>query len=94
MELRGTIHRRMPPRSPHYSKAFSNWERKSQYLLRELIKYQTYADVLKRTLAANRGLTCPEDLNEESDGEEDVTEFIPFDPSHESLPAIPSPATL
>ncbi|KAI0225447.1 hypothetical protein L0F63_001117 [Massospora cicadina] len=80
MELRGVIHRRVPPRSPHYAKAFSNWERKSQYLLRELIKYQTYADVLKRTLAANRGLPCP-DLIE---GDDDATEFIPLDPAEDS----------
>lgn len=80
MELRSSIHRRMPPRSPHYAKAFSNWERKSQYLLRELIKYQTYADILKRTLAANRGLTNLDDLLDAPDPEiEDVTEFVPGD---------------
>ncbi|KAJ1975459.1 hypothetical protein H4R35_003135 [Dimargaris xerosporica] len=50
-ELRATIDTRFPPRSPIYAKAFSNWERKSQFLLRELIKYQTYADCLKQAIA-------------------------------------------
>ncbi|KAJ1659534.1 hypothetical protein IWQ61_001410 [Dispira simplex] len=50
-ELRGSIDLRFPPKSPIYNKAFSNWERKSQYLLRELIKYQTYADCLKNAIA-------------------------------------------
>ena len=34
------------PRSVNASKALSNWEKKSKYLLAELIKYQTYVDAL------------------------------------------------
>ncbi|ORY00576.1 SEC7-like protein [Basidiobolus meristosporus CBS 931.73] len=50
MELRSVIFERFSPKSSNMSRAFSNWERKSQYLLRELIKYQTYADSLKQAL--------------------------------------------
>ncbi|KAI9297526.1 hypothetical protein K502DRAFT_323233 [Neoconidiobolus thromboides FSU 785] len=82
MEYRGIVHRRFPPKTPLYAKAFSNWERKSQYLLRELIKYQTYADILKKTLAANRGLSNPDDLL--GVPEDDVLEFEPADPKVES----------
>ncbi|KAJ1960898.1 hypothetical protein IWQ62_004055 [Dispira parvispora] len=56
-ELRGSIDIRFPPKSPIYNKAFSNWERKSQYLLRELIKYQTYADCLKNAIATQPSAT-------------------------------------
>jgi len=41
-----------PAKSPQHHKAFTNWERKSQYLLKELIKYQTYADCVKQALMA------------------------------------------
>ncbi|KAJ1927921.1 hypothetical protein IWQ60_002523 [Tieghemiomyces parasiticus] len=54
-DLRASIDRRFPPRTPTHTKAFSNWERKSQYLLRELIKYQTYADCLKSAIATRPG---------------------------------------
>ncbi|KAJ1985813.1 hypothetical protein H4R33_003749 [Dimargaris cristalligena] len=50
-DLRSSIDRRYVGRTPVYNKAFSNWERKSQYLLRELIKYQTYADCLKSAIS-------------------------------------------
>ncbi|MCJ1311438.1 hypothetical protein MMC25_005109 [Agyrium rufum] len=33
-------------RHPNHTKAMGNWERKSQYLLREIIKFQTYIDAL------------------------------------------------
>ncbi|CAG8752032.1 9297_t:CDS:2, partial [Gigaspora rosea] len=32
------------PRSSNHTKAFSNWERKSQWLLYEIIKYTTYIE--------------------------------------------------
>ncbi|KAJ2333513.1 hypothetical protein GGI00_002295, partial [Coemansia sp. RSA 2681] len=33
-----------------FHRGFSNWERKAQYILQELIKYQSYADVLQKAL--------------------------------------------
>ena len=34
------------PRHPNAAKAMANWERKSQYLLREIVKVRTYIDTL------------------------------------------------
>ncbi|KAL1924491.1 uncharacterized protein VTP21DRAFT_4145 [Calcarisporiella thermophila] len=39
-----------PPKSTNYSRAISNWERKSQYLLHELVKYQEYAESLAKSI--------------------------------------------
>ena len=33
-------------RSPNHAKAMQNWERKSSYLLKEIVKFRTYADAL------------------------------------------------
>ncbi|KAJ6564225.1 hypothetical protein B0H19DRAFT_849534, partial [Mycena capillaripes] len=35
------------PRSPNAIKAQSNWEKKSQYLLAEIVKYDSYIDSLQ-----------------------------------------------
>ena len=35
------------PRLPNYNKAMVNWERKSSYLLREIVKFTTYIDCLQ-----------------------------------------------
>ncbi|KAK9711174.1 hypothetical protein K7432_007966 [Basidiobolus ranarum] len=50
MKLREVLEARFSPKSSNMIKAFSNYEKKSQYILRELIKYQTYVDCLKRAL--------------------------------------------
>ncbi len=34
------------PRTPNHARAFANWERKSSYLLREIVKFGTYIDSL------------------------------------------------
>ena len=34
------------PRHPNAAKAMANWERKSSYLLREIVKFRTYMDSL------------------------------------------------
>jgi hypothetical protein len=34
------------PRHANYSRSLANWQRKSDYLLREIVKFQTYADSL------------------------------------------------
>jgi hypothetical protein len=34
------------PRSSNATKAMANWERKSEYLLREIVKFRTYVDSL------------------------------------------------
>ncbi|KAJ2851448.1 hypothetical protein IWW36_001087 [Coemansia brasiliensis] len=49
-KVQGSIDERFFPRTQQHQRAFSNWERKAQYILQELIKYQSYADVLQRAL--------------------------------------------
>ena len=36
----------LSPRHPNSAKAMANWERKSSYLLREIVKFGTYIDCL------------------------------------------------
>lgn len=49
-ELRPAVLLAFSPRHPNAAKAMSNWERKSSYLLREIVKFRTYIDCL---VAAN-----------------------------------------
>jgi hypothetical protein len=46
-ELRPAMVLAFSPRHPNSTKAMTNWERKSSYLLREIIKFQTYVDSLQ-----------------------------------------------
>ncbi|KAH8727201.1 hypothetical protein GQ44DRAFT_130593 [Phaeosphaeriaceae sp. PMI808] len=45
-ELRAPLLIAFSPRHPNAAKAMANWERKSQYLLREIVKFRTYIDTL------------------------------------------------
>ncbi|KAF3926457.1 hypothetical protein AA313_de0206949 [Arthrobotrys entomopaga] len=45
-ELRGAMLLAFTPRHPNYNKAMNNWERKSSYLLKEIVKFRTYIDAL------------------------------------------------
>ncbi|KAH8119341.1 hypothetical protein DFH11DRAFT_1501723 [Phellopilus nigrolimitatus] len=66
------------PRSANSNKALANWEKKSQYLLTEIVKYDSYVDSLKTAMSLRlkrRGekaleralvLTGPEEENEAS----------------------------
>lgn len=45
-ELRGPMLLAFSTRHPNSQKAMTNWEKKSSYLLREIIKFQTYVDAL------------------------------------------------
>jgi PH/SEC7 domain-containing protein len=40
-----------PPRSSNAAKAQSNWEKKSQYLLTEIVKYDSYIDSLQSAMS-------------------------------------------
>ncbi|KAL9083490.1 MAG: hypothetical protein Q9159_005736 [Coniocarpon cinnabarinum] len=51
-ELRPALALAFTPRSVNAGRAMGNWERKSHYLLREIVKFRTYVDVLE--LAAAR----------------------------------------
>ncbi|KAL1924208.1 uncharacterized protein VTP21DRAFT_7243 [Calcarisporiella thermophila] len=49
-EAREAMEKLFVPKSVQHAKAMSNWERKSKYLLHELVKYQEYADSLKKSM--------------------------------------------
>ncbi|KAK6363056.1 hypothetical protein TWF730_000503 [Orbilia blumenaviensis] len=51
-ELRGAMLLAFTPRHPNYNKAMNNWERKSSYLLKEIVKFRTYIDVLSAAAVA------------------------------------------
>ncbi|KAF8458260.1 hypothetical protein BDZ91DRAFT_666074 [Kalaharituber pfeilii] len=46
-ELRYAVQLAFSPRHPNAAKALANWERKSSYLLREIVKFRTYIDSLQ-----------------------------------------------
>ncbi|PGH10668.1 hypothetical protein AJ80_07424 [Polytolypa hystricis UAMH7299] len=46
-ELRSAMMLSFTPRHPNAAKAQVNWERKSSYLLREIVKFRTYIDCLQ-----------------------------------------------
>ena len=45
-ELRSVMLLAFSPRHPNHARAMGNWERKSSYLLREIVKFRTYIDCL------------------------------------------------
>ncbi|KAF3906481.1 hypothetical protein ABW20_dc0106421 [Dactylellina cionopaga] len=51
-ELRGAMQLAFTPRHPNYNKAMNNWERKSSYLLKEIVKFRTYIDALSSAAIA------------------------------------------
>ncbi|KAK9766176.1 hypothetical protein K7432_004940 [Basidiobolus ranarum] len=53
MSFHSVLQIRFSPNSSNMAKAFSSWERKSQYILHELIKYQTYVDCLRSEVPSN-----------------------------------------
>ncbi|CAG8950787.1 hypothetical protein HYFRA_00003002 [Hymenoscyphus fraxineus] len=46
-QLRSPMLLAFTPRHPNSQKAMANWEKKSSYLLREIVKFRTYIDVLQ-----------------------------------------------
>ena len=61
------------PRHPNQAKALSNWERKSSYLLREIVKFSTYTDCLQQAKAAKEKLYAE---RENQEREKRVEEFM------------------
>ncbi|KAI0066118.1 hypothetical protein BV25DRAFT_1835812 [Artomyces pyxidatus] len=49
-ELRAPMMALYPSRSANAGKALSNWEKKSQYLLTEIVKYESYIDSLQAAM--------------------------------------------
>ncbi|SPJ74589.1 related to SEC7, component of non-clathrin vesicle coat [Fusarium torulosum] len=67
------------PRGSNAVKAMANWERKSAYLLREIVKFTTYVDCLRQADARKQEIYSERDLaqraarGELSDGDMDVS---------------------
>lgn len=89
--VRSPMMRMYSPRSANYNKAMANWERKSKYLLGELVKYQAYVQALSRAIdqrALKRGEKEFQRMLAAADAEEDDEPVSPSDSSN-LLPATP-----
>ncbi|CAL5866599.1 uncharacterized protein PFLUO_LOCUS808 [Penicillium psychrofluorescens] len=51
-ELRSAMNLAFSPRHPNSTKAMTNWEKKSSYLLREIVKFRTYMDSLRNAVTS------------------------------------------
>ena len=68
-ELRGVVGRAYSTRGQNGQKAMANWERKSAYLLREIVRFRTYVDGL-----ADAGVRRSEVYAERRGGDEEMDE--------------------
>ncbi|KAJ1927633.1 hypothetical protein EC988_010222, partial [Linderina pennispora] len=74
-KVQGSIDERFFARTQQHQRAFSNWERKAQYILKELIKYQSYADYLEKAIrTAQDELAIPEEPSASADSNVTVHE--------------------
>ncbi|KAG5939765.1 hypothetical protein E4U53_007739 [Claviceps sorghi] len=58
------------PRGQNAGKAMGNWERRSAYLLREIVKFRTYVDCLHQAEARKREIYAERDLAQKVSREE------------------------
>lgn len=61
-----TIHQ-FSPRHPNAARAHANWERKSQYLLREIVKFRTYIDTLSAAQIQKQKIYAEREAAEEKE---------------------------
>lgn len=80
-ELRSAMALAFSPRHPNSAKALANWERKSAYLLREIVKFRTYIDSLKGAQAQKEKIYGSNSLTGENTS--------PFTPGDEESPDRP-----
>lgn len=79
-QLRSSMLLAFTPRGQNAGKAMANWERKSAYLLREIVKFRTYLDCLQQAEARKREIYAERDLaqkaarGELSDGDMEMTD--------------------
>ncbi|ETS02439.1 hypothetical protein M419DRAFT_78189 [Trichoderma reesei RUT C-30] len=79
-QLRSPMLLAFTPRGSNANKAMANWERKSAYLLREIVKFRTYVDTLQQAEARRREIYKERDLaqraarGELSDGDMDLSD--------------------
>ncbi|MCJ1356225.1 MAG: hypothetical protein MMC33_006219 [Icmadophila ericetorum] len=68
-ELRSAMLLTFSPRHPNHTKAMTNWERKSAYLLREIVKFRTYIDSLQAAQVQKEKLLALKEVRKEGQGE-------------------------
>ncbi|KAM0452135.1 hypothetical protein ACHAPV_009654 [Trichoderma viride] len=79
-QLRSPMLLAFTPRSSNANKAMANWERKSAYLLREIVKFRTYVEILQQSESRRKEIHKERDLarraarGELSDGDMDLSE--------------------
>ncbi|KAK6447966.1 hypothetical protein FP744_10004216 [Trichoderma asperellum] len=61
-QLRSPMLLAFTPRGSNANKAMANWERKSAYLLREIVKFRTYVDTLQQSESRRREIHKERDL--------------------------------
>ncbi|KAI9879086.1 MAG: hypothetical protein M1830_009605 [Pleopsidium flavum] len=66
-ELRGPMLLAFSSRHPNSSRAMANWERKSSYLLKEIVKFRTYIDCLNAAQLQKQKLYASRVPSEQSD---------------------------
>ncbi|KAL7268593.1 hypothetical protein RUND412_008777 [Rhizina undulata] len=89
-ELRAAMLLAFSPRHPNASKAMNNWEKKSSYLLREIIKFRTYIECLSAAATLREKLRA---VGEGSAFENDEVDQIPI-PIPPAQAQAQDPATL
>ncbi|RMD42330.1 hypothetical protein DV735_g2754, partial [Chaetothyriales sp. CBS 134920] len=65
-EMRGPMMLAFSPRHPNSTKALSNWEKRSSYLLREIVKFRTYIDALQNAQSTKEKIYRMREEEEES----------------------------
>lgn len=87
-ELRPAMNLAFSPRHPNSAKAMANWERKSSYLLREIVKFRTYIDSLRNAInkkgeiySSNNNYYNPPATGEEAGTTEQQQQQQPAPPS-------------
>ncbi|KAF2129773.1 Sec7 domain-containing protein [Dothidotthia symphoricarpi CBS 119687] len=68
-ELRAPLMITFSPRHPNAARAMANWERKSQYLLREIVKFRTYIDTLTMAQTQKQKIYAEREALEEKEKE-------------------------
>ncbi|KAJ5780916.1 SEC7-like alpha orthogonal bundle [Penicillium paradoxum] len=68
-ELRAAMNLAFSPRHPNAAKSMVNWERKSAYLLREIVKFRTYIDSLRNAINSKEKIFAS-NINNSQENEE------------------------
>ncbi|KAI8639739.1 hypothetical protein BD408DRAFT_434851 [Parasitella parasitica] len=71
-DIKNKIIIKFPTKCNNYSKAISNWEARSKYLLHDIIKYQNYCDSLEKSIKSQQDLLKEEDIESKHDFLQDV----------------------